>query len=166
MVLAFELETRVGPKFPRPPPSPPPRTHVDMQALVDEGKVKHIGLSEVTPDEVRRAHAVAPVAAVELEWSLFSRDCEEEMLPVLRELGIGVLAYSPLGRCVAGGGGLRCGAAPQRAPPSLLLLVRAAAFWRGALPRWRSWGKRTLGARASHASRARPLRRTLRWPRA
>ena len=66
---------------------------------MEEGKVKGVGLSEVTPDEVRRAHKVVPITAVELEWSLFTREVEDEMLPVLSELGIGALAYSPLGRC-------------------------------------------------------------------
>ncbi|MFE3071594.1 aldo/keto reductase [Streptomyces sp. NPDC059247] len=65
--------------------------------LVAEGKVRHIGLSEAGPATIRRAHAVHPVAAVQSEYSLWTRDPEEAVLPVLRELGIGFVAYSPLG---------------------------------------------------------------------
>ena len=66
------------------------------QDLVKEGKVKYIGLSECSPKDVRRAAAVHPIAALEMEWSLFSRDAEAELVPTARELGIGFLAYSPL----------------------------------------------------------------------
>ena len=66
------------------------------QELVKEGKVKYIGLSECSPKDVRRAAAVHPIAALEMEWSLFSRDAEAELVPTARELGIGFLAYSPL----------------------------------------------------------------------
>ncbi|GLV86395.1 aldo/keto reductase [Streptomyces lavendulae subsp. lavendulae] len=66
--------------------------------LVREGKVRHIGLSEAGPDTIRRGHAVHPVAAVQTEYSLWSRQPAESLLPVLRELGIGLVAYSPLGR--------------------------------------------------------------------
>ena len=66
--------------------------------LVDEGKVKHLGLSEAGPDTIRRAHAVHPIAALQTEYSLWSRDVESEILPTLKELGIGLVAYSPLGR--------------------------------------------------------------------
>ena len=69
-----------------------------MAALVREGKVKHIGLSEASPATVRRAHKVHPLAAVQVEYSLWSRDPEEELLPLLEELGIALVAYSPLGR--------------------------------------------------------------------
>ena len=65
--------------------------------LVAEGKVLHIGLSEASPDTIRRAHAVHPVAALQTEYSLWSRDPEAELLPLLRELGIGFVPYSPLG---------------------------------------------------------------------
>jgi len=60
--------------------------------------VRHIGLSEASPETIRRAHAVHPIAAVQTEYSLWSRDVEAEILPTLRELGIGLVAYSPLGR--------------------------------------------------------------------
>jgi aryl-alcohol dehydrogenase-like predicted oxidoreductase len=69
-----------------------------MAELVQEGKVRHIGLSEAGPETLRRAHATHPVAALQTEFSLWTRDVEEEILPACRELGIGFVAYSPLGR--------------------------------------------------------------------
>jgi aryl-alcohol dehydrogenase-like predicted oxidoreductase len=69
-----------------------------LAELVEAGKVRYLGISEASPDTVRRAHAVHPVTAGQYEWSLFSRDLEDELVPTLRELGIGVVAYSPLGR--------------------------------------------------------------------
>ena len=69
-----------------------------MAELVQAGKVRALGISEAAPATVRRAHAVHPVSAGQYEWSLFTRDLEDEVLPALRELGIGVVAYSPLGR--------------------------------------------------------------------
>lgn len=69
-----------------------------MAELVQAGKVRHLGLSEVSAATVRRAHAVHPIAAVQSEYSLWSRDVEAEVLPVCRELGIGFVPYSPLGR--------------------------------------------------------------------
>lgn len=69
-----------------------------MGELVRLGKVRQIGLSEASPETVRRAHAVHPIAAVQTEYSLWSREPEEELLPALRELGIALVAYSPLGR--------------------------------------------------------------------
>jgi aryl-alcohol dehydrogenase-like predicted oxidoreductase len=69
-----------------------------MAELVDAGKVLHLGLSEASAETIRRAHAVHPIAAVQSEYSLFSRDIEDEVIPALRELGIGLVAYSPLGR--------------------------------------------------------------------
>jgi aryl-alcohol dehydrogenase-like predicted oxidoreductase len=69
-----------------------------LAELVTEGKVRHIGLSEAGPDTIRRAHAVHPVTALQSEYSLWTRDPEPKVLPVLRELGIGFVAYSPLGR--------------------------------------------------------------------
>ncbi|KAH0866446.1 hypothetical protein HID58_083657, partial [Brassica napus] len=61
------------------------------------GKIKYIGLSEASASTIRRAHAVHPLTAVQLEWSLWSRDVEEDIIPTCRELGIGIVAYSPLG---------------------------------------------------------------------
>jgi aryl-alcohol dehydrogenase-like predicted oxidoreductase len=69
-----------------------------LAELVAEGKILHIGLSEAGPDTVRRAHSVHPIAALQSEYSLWTRDPEGWTLPVLRELGIGFVAYSPLGR--------------------------------------------------------------------
>ncbi|KAF5452075.1 hypothetical protein F2P56_027110 [Juglans regia] len=69
----------------------------ELKKLVEEGKIKYIGLSEASASTIRRAHAVHPITAVQLEWSLWSRDAEEEIIPTCRELGIGIVAYSPLG---------------------------------------------------------------------
>jgi len=69
-----------------------------MAELVREGKVKHLGLSEVTAGELRAAQAVHPIAAVQSEWSLFSRDIEAQVVPAARELGVTLVPYSPLGR--------------------------------------------------------------------
>ncbi len=69
-----------------------------MAELIEEGKVRHIGLSEAAPETIRRAHAVHPVTALETEYSLWTRDPEAEILPLVRELSIGFVAYSPLGR--------------------------------------------------------------------
>jgi aryl-alcohol dehydrogenase-like predicted oxidoreductase len=69
-----------------------------MAELVQQGKILHIGLSEAAPGTIRRAHAVHPIAAVQTEYSLWTRDVEEEILPTLNELGIALVAYSPLGR--------------------------------------------------------------------
>jgi aryl-alcohol dehydrogenase-like predicted oxidoreductase len=69
-----------------------------MASLVAAGKVRHLGLSEASVLTIRRAHAVHPIAALQTEFSLFTRDVEAELLPAVRELGIGFVAYSPLGR--------------------------------------------------------------------
>jgi len=80
-----------------------PRTPIEetvgaMARLVEQGKVRHLGLSEAGPETVRRAAAVHPIAALQTEYSLWSRDVEADILPLCRELGIGFVAYSPLGR--------------------------------------------------------------------
>jgi aryl-alcohol dehydrogenase-like predicted oxidoreductase len=69
-----------------------------MSELVTAGKVRHLGLSEAAPGTIRRAHDTHPIAALQTEYSLWTRDVESEILPVVRELGIGFVAYSPLGR--------------------------------------------------------------------
>ena len=69
-----------------------------MAELVAAGKVRHLGLSEASVDTIRRAAAVHPIAALQSEWSLWSRDIEDEVVPVCRELGIGIVPFSPLGR--------------------------------------------------------------------
>ncbi|HTK65269.1 MAG TPA: aldo/keto reductase [Pseudonocardia sp.] len=80
------------------PNTPIEETVGAMAELVEAGKVRHLGLSEAGPDTIRRANAVHPIAALQTEWSLWSRDLEAEIVPTARELGIGIVAYSPLGR--------------------------------------------------------------------
>jgi aryl-alcohol dehydrogenase-like predicted oxidoreductase len=80
------------------PDTPIEETVGALAELVAEGKVRHIGLSEAAPATIRAAHAVHPIAAVQSEYSLFTRGLEHDVLPTLRELGIGLVAYSPLGR--------------------------------------------------------------------
>ena len=80
------------------PATPIEETVGAMAGLVREGKVRWIGLSEASPETLRRAHGVHPIAALQSEYSLFSRDIEAAVLPACRALGIGVVAYSPLGR--------------------------------------------------------------------
>ncbi|UGS38417.1 aldo/keto reductase [Capillimicrobium parvum] len=80
------------------PETPIEETVGAMKELVEAGKVRHIGLSEAGPETLRRARAVHPIAALQTEYSLWSRDPEDEILPTVRELGIGFVAYSPLGR--------------------------------------------------------------------
>jgi len=83
----------------RPDPNVPIEEVVNtLKEFIQEGKVKYIGLSECTPDEIRRAHAVHPITAIQMEWSLQTRDLEASVVPVARELGIAIVAYSPLGR--------------------------------------------------------------------
>ncbi|MFD5162438.1 aldo/keto reductase [Streptomyces hawaiiensis] len=79
------------------PNTPIEETVGALAELVAEGKVRHIGLSEAGAETIRRAHAVHPVAALQTEYSLWTRDVEAELLPLLRELGIGLVPYSPLG---------------------------------------------------------------------
>jgi aryl-alcohol dehydrogenase-like predicted oxidoreductase len=80
------------------PDTPIEETVGAMKELVEAGKVRFLGLSEAGPETIRRAHAVHPIAALQSEYSLWSRDPEEQVLPTLRDLGIGLVAYSPLGR--------------------------------------------------------------------
>ena len=80
------------------PATPVEDTWGAMAELVQAGKVRHLGISEAAPATIRRAHAVHPVTALQTEWSLWSRDPEDELLPLVRELGIGFVPYSPLGR--------------------------------------------------------------------
>jgi aryl-alcohol dehydrogenase-like predicted oxidoreductase len=75
-----------------------------MGELVEAGKVLYLGLSEAAPETIRRAHATFPISALQSEYSLWSRDPEDEVLPAVRELGIGFVAYSPLGRGFLSGG--------------------------------------------------------------
>jgi aryl-alcohol dehydrogenase-like predicted oxidoreductase len=80
------------------PNTPIEETVGAMAELVKAGKVRYLGLSEAAPDTIRRAHAVYPISALQTEYSLWSRDPEDEILPTIRELGIGFVPYSPLGR--------------------------------------------------------------------
>ena len=92
-----------------------------LSELVHAGKVRFLGISEAAPATVRRAHGVHPIAAGQYEYSLFSREPEDELLPLLRELGIGLVSYSPLGRglltgALDAGGRLRRGRLPVPRP--------------------------------------------------
>lgn len=80
------------------PATPIEETMLVLKSLVQAGTIRYIGLSECTPDELRRAHAVHPITAVQMEWSLQTRDIETTIVPVARELGVAIVAYSPLGR--------------------------------------------------------------------
>ena len=80
------------------PQTPVEETWGALAELVQAGKVRHLGISEAGPATIRRAAAVHPVTALQTEWSLWSRDPEDELLPLVRELGIGFVPYSPLGR--------------------------------------------------------------------
>jgi aryl-alcohol dehydrogenase-like predicted oxidoreductase len=80
------------------PDTPIEETVGAMKELVEAGKVRYLGLSEAGPESLRKAHAVHPISALQTEYSLFTRDVEDEILPVTRELGIGFVPYSPLGR--------------------------------------------------------------------
>ena len=86
------------------PDTPIEETWGAMKELVEAGKVRHLGISEVAPETIRKANSVHPVAALQTEYSLFSRDVEDGILPTVRELGIGFVAYSPLGRGFLTGG--------------------------------------------------------------
>ncbi|KAK6122693.1 hypothetical protein DH2020_043562 [Rehmannia glutinosa] len=78
----------------------------ELKKLVEEGKIRYIGLSEASVDTIKRAHAVHPITAVQMEYSLWSREIEEDVIPLCRELGIGIVAYSPLGHGFFGGKGI------------------------------------------------------------
>src|SRR6266516_2951816 len=80
------------------PDTPVEETVGAMAELVKAGKVRYLGLSEASPETIRRAHGVHPITALQSEYSLWTRDPEDKVLPTLRELGIGFVAYSPLGR--------------------------------------------------------------------
>jgi aryl-alcohol dehydrogenase-like predicted oxidoreductase len=80
------------------PKTPIEETVGAMAELVEQGKVRYLGLSEASPETIRRAHAVHPISALQSEYSLWTRDPEDEVLPTVRELGIGFVAYAPLGR--------------------------------------------------------------------
>ena len=107
------------------PATPITETMAELKLLVEEKKIRHIGLSECSAADIRAAHAVHPITAVQLEWSLWTRDVEAEIVPTCRELGIGIVAYSPLGR------GFLTGAITK--PDDL-----AEDDWRRTLPRFQA----------------------------
>ena len=80
------------------PSTPIEETMQTLKELKDEGKIKYVGLSECSSSEMRRAHAVMPLSAIQMEWSLQTRDLEAQIVPTARELGIGIVSYSPLNR--------------------------------------------------------------------
>jgi aryl-alcohol dehydrogenase-like predicted oxidoreductase len=80
------------------PNTPLELTMQGLAELRDEGKIKYVGLSECTPEELERAHKVFPITAIQMEWSLQTRDIEKTVVPVARKLGVAIVAYSPLGR--------------------------------------------------------------------
>ncbi|XP_022856357.1 perakine reductase-like [Olea europaea var. sylvestris] len=88
----------------------------ELKKLVGEGKIKYVGLSEASPDTIRRAHAVHPISALQMEYSLWTRDIEDEIIPLCRELGIGIVPYSPVGRGFFAGK-----AVVESVPPNSLL---------------------------------------------
>jgi aryl-alcohol dehydrogenase-like predicted oxidoreductase len=98
----------------RNPAMPIEPTIAELARLVAEGKIRYLGLSEVSADTLRRAHAVHPIAALQIEYSLFSRDVEDELLPVCRELGVSLVAYAPLGSGLLTGGLAHAGARTAR----------------------------------------------------
>eukprot|EP00270_Netrium_digitus_P017040 TRINITY_DN618_c0_g1_i4.p1 TRINITY_DN618_c0_g1~~TRINITY_DN618_c0_g1_i4.p1 ORF type:complete len:350 (-),score=62.43 TRINITY_DN618_c0_g1_i4:75-1091(-) len=124
-----------------------------MKKLVEQGKVKYLGLSEASADTIRRAHAVHPITALQLEWSLWTRDIEKEIVPLCRELGIGLVPYSPLGRGFFSGK-----AVSEKLDPS---------DWRNNLPRFQNVDRnRVLYDRVSgYASKkgCRPGQLALAW---
>lgn len=96
-----------------------------MAELVAAGKVRNLGISEATGDQLRRAHAVHPIAALQSEWSIFTRDLEADTLPVARELGVTVVPYSPLGR------GMLTGDAAATRKLGIIDFRRTLPRWRG-----------------------------------
>ncbi len=105
------------------PTTPIEETVGAMGELVTAGLVRHLGLSEAAPETIRRAHGTHPIAALQTEYSMFSREPEAEILPVTRELGIGFVAYSPLGRGLLTGDFQRLEDLPKD-------------DWRRGVPRW------------------------------
>lgn len=138
------------------PTTPIEETVGAMAELVRSGKVRFLGLSEAGPETIRRAHRVHPIAALQTEYSLFSRQPEHEILPTLRELGIGFVAYSPLGR------GLLTGSIKQASDLK-------PTDWRHSVPRFQSGNlerNATLVARLQEMAKGRdatPAQLALAW---
>ena len=127
-----------------------------MAELVEAGKVRHLGLSEASADNIRRAHATHPITALQTEYSLFTRDLEDEILPTIRELGIGLVPYSPLGRGLLTGAITADAGARRRAGPAPLGVLPAVPGRRPRRqPRARRQGPRARGGEGLHARPAR-----------
>ncbi|XP_021899578.1 perakine reductase-like [Carica papaya] len=94
----------------------------ELKKLVEEGKIKYIGLSEASIDTIKRAHAVHPLTAIQMEYSLWTRDIEDEIIPLCRELGIGIVAYGPLGH------GFFAGKAVEESLPNESMLAMHPRF--------------------------------------
>ena len=123
-----------------------------MAELVRAGKVRHIGLSEAAPETIRRAHKVHPITALQSEYSLWTREPETDILADVRELGIGFVAYSPLGRgFLTGADQIARGSRRRRLPPHLAALSGRQLPEE---PRSRRRGRRDRGREALHASAA------------
>jgi aryl-alcohol dehydrogenase-like predicted oxidoreductase len=122
----------------RPDPKVPIETVMaTLKELHAAGKIRYVGLSEMTADELRRAHAVHPVSAIQIEWSLQTRGFAADVVPTARELGVGIVAYSPLGR------GLLTGAVASKGDLD-------AADWRHKNPRF---AEETLAHNAAAGAR-------------
>ncbi|KAJ1402568.1 NADP-dependent oxidoreductase domain [Sesbania bispinosa] len=120
-------------------------TMEELKKLVYEGKIKYIGLSEASADTIKRAHAVHPITALQMEYSLWTRDIEEEIIPLCRELGIGIVAYSPLGR------GFFAGKAVVESLPSQSLLAMHPRFTGENLEKNKLFYKRLDDLASKHA---------------
>ncbi|KAF7846609.1 hypothetical protein BT93_L4027 [Corymbia citriodora subsp. variegata] len=96
----------------------------ELKKLVEEGKIKYIGLSEASIDTIKRARAIHPITAVQMEYSLWTREIEDELIPLCRELGIGIVAYSPLGHGFFGGK-----AVVESLPAESLLVCLSAIYF-------------------------------------
>ena len=147
-VIDLYYQHRVDPKVPIE------ETVGAMAELVRAGKVRYLGLSEAAPATIRRAHAVHPITALQTEYSLWTRDPEDEILPTVRELGIGFVAYSPLGRGFLTGATAR----PRIWPPATAAATTRASRARTS-PGTSSWSSTSRSWRARRASR----RRSSRW---
>ena len=145
----------------RPARRPSRRRWARWPSWCKEGKVRHLGLSEAAPTTLRRAAAVHPIAALQTEYSLWTRDPEDEVLPACRELGIGFVAYSPLGR------GFLTGADPQptTSPRTTSAATRRASRARTSR-RTSPWSSRSRRSRGRRAARRRSSRSPGCWRRA
>ncbi|KAK7345911.1 hypothetical protein VNO77_16527 [Canavalia gladiata] len=116
----------------------------ELKKLVEEGKIKYIGLSEANADTIKRAHVVHPITSLQMEYSLWTREIEEEIIPLCRELGIGIVAYSPLGR------GFFAGKAVEETLPSESILGMHQRFSRENLEKNKVFYKRLVDLASKH----------------